>query len=138
MARDKLCAEPVDRVYSLLGLLGETARQALPIDYSAQNRNNPWPLFTSLGKFKLNTEGFQLFVLLSSSKVPEGVASWLPNLLGPGYSQNLYFERAGFPPDGYDSVRYQPAITTYPEKDEIEVHGLRLDKVDSFVKLPWT
>jgi hypothetical protein len=137
LAREKLCAEPVDRVYGLLGLMDRRARQALPVDYSAENRGNPWPLFTKLGKFVLDTDGFELFELLSSREVPEGAPSWLPNLLGPAENLALTFGGAGIPRDGYESLYYQPAIATYLERDEIDVRGLRLDRVDSVVELQW-
>ncbi len=51
------CAKPVDRIYSILGIVPEFVRWALPAECSEQSRCEYWKLWALAAKLALQANG---------------------------------------------------------------------------------
>lgn len=73
-------SEPVDRIYSLLGLADTVTKQVLVPNYSPEHRRDYWKLYLKAALSHLH-DGFQVRSLLqatSMKKLPQ-LPSWCPN-----------------------------------------------------------
>jgi hypothetical protein len=142
------CRETVDHVYGILGVLHESIRSQIPVDYSAENRENSAKLFTHVAKLMLEDVGpvnrFAIFWFMSSQSLP-GSPSWLPGYMYPPDGTALFMERAGLPKDpasAYYEARIASSLSTQPvprllHPDNIQVGGMVVDEVVDVVHLHW-
>ena len=141
------CREIVDRIYGTLGMLPETTKRQIRVDYSEKNRRQPSKLFTHVGKLALEETSplnrFMLFMFMSKPRMEE-TPSWLPGYMFPIEGQAIFMERAGLPKDS-DSPFYDAQISTslspHPvslrHPDNIKVGGMLIDEVADVVHLDW-
>jgi hypothetical protein len=148
MTRLLSCREIVDHIYGILGVLHERIRSQIPVDYSAENRENSAKLFTHVAKLMLEDVGpvnrFAIFWFMSSQSLP-GSPSWLPGYMYPPDGTALFMERAGLPKDpasAYYEARIASSLSTQPvprllHPDNIQVGGMVVDEVVDVVHLHW-
>ena len=79
--RLKEVTKPVDKVYGILGIVGEDMRSAIKVDY-VENDQQYWKAYVELAEQILTADdpGFWLLCMASSRERPEKLPSWCPNL----------------------------------------------------------
>ena len=72
MVRLKEVTKPVDKVYGLLGIVGEDMRSAIEVNY-AENDRQYWKAYVELAQQIVTTDdqGFWLLCMASSRERPE-------------------------------------------------------------------
>jgi len=151
-SRSRVVTEPVDRVYSLLGLdanLGLNYASLIPVNYSCEAKRRYINTYMDFGKAALRIEPMLFLLHMTSSQVrPDGLPSWCPNL-GSRMETNpfgLLYE-AGWPTTHHadaDSsklrclaahpkscVRGQTSVHTFPHSPNIQVWGTVADVIEA-------
>src|SRR5215469_5834467 len=80
MVRLKEVTKPVDKVYGLLGIVGEDVRNAIKVNY-AENDQQYWKAYVELAEQIITGDdpGFWLLCMASSRERPEQLPTWCPN-----------------------------------------------------------
>jgi len=94
--------EPVDRVYSMLGILSGDIRRQIIVDYSAKNRRDYWRTYVQLFKALLRQHG-TLYLLPVSTAAPSAKLPWCPDVNGMAerYDLHVVSTGAGLVPEGH-------------------------------------
>ena len=77
--RSQSVKEPVDRVYGLLGLMKESVKKEVVVDYSAESRVQYWRAYISLAKLIIRSHHLALLMSAASEERPPQLPSWVPN-----------------------------------------------------------
>jgi hypothetical protein len=72
--------EPVDRVYSVLGILSDDIRQQIIVDYSAKNRRDYWRTYVQLFKALLCRHGTLYLLPVWTAAPSTKLSSWCPDV----------------------------------------------------------
>ncbi|KAL8836532.1 MAG: hypothetical protein Q9170_002887 [Blastenia crenularia] len=80
-ARSRQTSEPVDKVYAVLGLVDNDARDQVPVDYSEEARKEFWNVYVNAVAVALRTGSGLGWLLMeaSSQEALQGLPSWCPN-----------------------------------------------------------
>jgi len=129
MVRLKEVTKPVDRVYGLLGIIGEDIRSAFKVDY-AENDRQYWKAYVELAEKIVTADGpgFWLLCMASSRERPEQLPTWCPNFnsLTPDYLDfgNQKW-RAGLGDKAADG-----GIRLIKDSSNLQIPGFQIDVVD--------
>ncbi|KAH7129238.1 heterokaryon incompatibility protein-domain-containing protein [Dactylonectria macrodidyma] len=88
LIRQRVCKEPVDKVYSILGLINPEVRAKIVIDYKI----DPWSIFIRLAQELLKHHGPDVFILAPSVERPPELPSWVPNLLSSPLMTHAWYK----------------------------------------------
>ncbi|MCJ1386581.1 hypothetical protein MMC17_009707 [Xylographa soralifera] len=142
--REKEVLKPIDKVYSILALITDEARQSLTVDYSLQDQF--WIPYLQLAGFLVTQDRcLQLLSAAQSVVKPEGLPSWCPNWNSVMPVSHIL---AAVRPRGWngDQVRfgYRAGIsstTSLPQtlrlkrSTQLEVTGFRIDRIKDSIYL---
>jgi hypothetical protein len=120
------CKEPVDRVYGLLGIMEQTIKQGIVVDYSDEARTQYWNLYVSVGKLMIRSGYIEMLVTADSEERPPQLPSWVPNW---NSAQMTYWSgehfSAGF--HGEDYTIIEDALI--PESNNLQLRGFRVGTI---------
>lgn len=135
MIRLKEITKPVDRVYGLLGILGENMRSAIKVDY-IENDQKYWKAYVDLAKeiVAADDRAYWLLCMASSSKRPQQLPTWCPNFNSSSADYLDFGDqnwRAGVAskPTQHDGIRFVKGFSN------IQVPGFLIDVVDEVVHI---
>ncbi|MCJ1439314.1 hypothetical protein MMC27_008706 [Xylographa pallens] len=144
IVREKEVLKPVDKVYSILALITDEARQSLTVDYSVQTQF--WIPYLQLGGF-LVTRGRCLELLSVAQSVvrPAGLPSWCPNwnsvmpvshILAAVRPRGWNGDQTKFGYTAGISATISLPQTVYVKRStQLEVMGFRIDRIKDFIYL---
>jgi hypothetical protein len=75
--------EPLDRVYGLFGIMNDSIRQKIRVDYTDAAKREYWNLYISIGRIMLETRGLDILITAESMTRPPRLPSWIPNWNSP-------------------------------------------------------
>ncbi len=131
--RLKEVTKPVDKVYGILGIVGEDVRSAIKVDY-VENDQQYWKAYVELAEQILTADdpGFWLLCMASSRERPEELPSWCPNLncLTANY---LDFGSQKWQAGIGDETAREGGIRLIEGSFNIQIPGFRIDVVDEVV-----
>lgn len=147
MTRSLECAQIVDRVYGVLGMLPDRYRDNITVDYTCGTTSHPEALFTQVGKLMLEERGalnrFVLLWILSRPRMPH-TPSWLPGYMYGLDGRALVMGRAGLPQDTTSSYCQSHILTSlsasfesFAHPDNIKIRGMLVDEVIEVVHQDW-
>jgi len=132
MVRLKEVTKPVDKVYGLLGIVGEEVRSAIKVNY-AENDQQYWKAYVELAEQIITGDdpGFWLLCMASSRERPEQLPTWCPNF------NSLTAEYLDF---GYQKWQAglgdkTGGIRLIRGSSSIQIPGFRIDVVDEVVHI---
>lgn len=140
--RCKKCTEPVDRLWSMLGLVHPHVRNEIPdlvsIDYSEDGRRHFWRPYIALAKRWIEEDStLMLLSRATSQEKPKELPSWCPNWASPEeYSTfgSVYTYQAGF----RSTEDRSPRVSVIPDSNNIQVRGFDVDEVADIVSASWS
>lgn len=103
-ARSRQASDTLDKVYAVLGLVDEDARNQVRVDYSEEARKDLWRVYVNAVRVALTHPNCGLSWLLmeaSSQETLQGLPSWCPNLSSrlKAFALPYQFSNAGGPSD---------------------------------------
>ena len=130
MVRLKEVTKPVDKVYGLLGIIGEDMRSAIKVNY-AENDRQYWRAYVELAEQIVTADdpGFWLLCMASSRERPEQLPTWCPNFnsLTPEY---LSFENQKWRAGLGDKAAEDGGIRLIKDSSSLQIPGFQIDVVD--------
>jgi hypothetical protein len=130
MVRFKEVTEPVDKVYGLLGIIGEDMRSAIKVNY-AENDRQYWRAYVELAEQILTADdpGFWLLCMASSRERPEQLPTWCPNFnsLTPEY---LDFGDQKWRAGLGEKAAEDGVIRLIKNSSSLQIPGFQIDVVD--------
>lgn len=139
LIRKQTSNEPLDYVYGILGLLPDSCRAKVIVDYSEEARKYYGRTYAQLFQALLVGMGDAALTFLNNIETPRGAPSWCPELRSitqPGYTSfQVSSIGAGCIPneDGYQTP--DVASFTIESADTISVKGAVVDTVAQVVRL---
>ncbi|MCJ1316715.1 hypothetical protein MMC15_002036 [Xylographa vitiligo] len=144
VVRGKEVLKPIDKVYSILALITDEARQSLTVDYSLQDKF--WIPYLQLASFLLTQNRcLQLLSAAQSVVRPESLPSWCPNWDSVLPVPHIL---ATVRPHGWNGDQakfgYMAGISTITSLEQtlylktstqLEVLGFRIDRIKDFIFL---
>ncbi|MCJ1282303.1 hypothetical protein MMC26_001626 [Xylographa opegraphella] len=146
VVRRKEVLKPIDKVYSILALIADEARQSLTVDYLLEDRF--WIPYLPLAGY-LVTQNRCLHLLSAAQSVvrPAGLPSWCPNWNAVMSVRHIL---AAVRPRGWDGDQakfgYMAGISTkisLPQalrlrtSTQLEVVGFKIDRIKDFIYLAY-
>jgi hypothetical protein len=137
--KERICTEPIDRVWAILGLLTKADRQAIRksrvIDYSVAGRRNYWKSFLGISKIQIKQDKRTALLLLSNdvahAKTPR-LPSWCPDW----QAQRLYVPFTSFHAGYPDSaILLCPAIVVTPGASLLKILGFVIDTIGQVAEM---
>jgi hypothetical protein len=130
MVRLKEVTKPVDKVYGLLGIIGEDMRSAIKVNY-AENDRQYWRAYVELAEQIVAADdlNFWLLCMASSRERPERLPTWCPNFnsLTPEYLDFWDQKwRAGLG----DKAAEDGGMRLIKESSSLQILGFQIDVVD--------
>lgn len=130
MVRLKEVTKPVDKVYGLLGIIGEDMRSAFEVNY-AENDRQYWKAYVELAEKIVTADdpGFWLLCMASSREKPEQLPTWCPNFnsLTPEY---LDFGNQKWRAGLGDKAAEDGGIRLIKDSSSLQIPGFQIDVVD--------
>lgn len=130
MVRLKEVTKPVDKVYGLLGIIGEDMRSAFKVNY-AENDRQYWKAYVELAEEIVTADdlGFWLLCMASSRERPEQLPTWCPNFnsLTPEY---LDFWNQKWRAGLGDKAAEDGGIRLIKDSSSLQIPGFQIDVVD--------
>ena len=130
MVRLKEVTKPVDKVYGLLGIIGEDMRSAFKVNY-AENDRQYWKAYVELAEKIVTADdpGFWLLCMASSRERPEQLPTWCPNFnsLTPEY---LDFGDQKWRAGLRDKAAEGGGIRLIKDSSSLQIPGFQIDVVD--------
>ncbi|OJD33764.1 heterokaryon incompatibility protein [Diplodia corticola] len=131
--------EPIDRIWSLLGLLEEGLKEEVAplIDYSNEGREQYWKTYLRFAKTLLRHDKSLAILSLSAYEEGSKLPSWCPDFSKPipyrtfNFEQNNY--RAGILENSHHRHLRIPEVLD-DDDQSLEISGFRLDAVSDVVK----
>ena len=134
MVRLKEVNKPVDRIYGLLGIVGEQIRSAITVDYE-KFEEHYWEVYVTVAQHILaNDAASWLFCMSSSKSRPAELPSWCPNLDSRSWNMLDFGNQAWRAGIGEQSNE-QAAMQFVPRSPQIKVKGFTLDIVNRVTHL---
>lgn len=135
-SRTKLCTKDVDRVYGVLGLLNESHRRHITVDYKLPTLE----VYLDISKFVIRTDPslYLLFCACTRSDMP-GLPSWCPNFSRNSKSHALgtVASRAGYWAGFRNLADLRTGLTIRPGSNSILAPGFKMDIVSEVVPADW-
>jgi hypothetical protein len=135
-SRTKLCTKDVDRVYGVLGLLNESHRRHITVDYKLSILD----VYLDIGKFVIRTDPslYLLFCACTRSDMP-GLPSWCPNFSRNSKSNPLgtVASRAGYWAGFRNLADLRTGLAICPGSNSILAQGFKMDIVSEVVPADW-
>jgi len=130
MVRLKEVTKPVDKVYGLLGIIGEDVRSAIKVNY-AENDRQYWKAYVELAEqiVTADDQGFWLLCMASSRERPEQLPTWCPNFnsLTPEY---LDFGNQKWQAGFGKKAAEDGGIRLIKDSSSLQIPGFQIDVVD--------
>lgn len=141
LGRRKECKYPIDRVYGLLGFaVGDTFREAIPVDYSPDTLACYWKTFILFGKAAITSSpGLRLLSIAYSEHRLADLPSWCPDLsvCGGTFVMSRQYRAWTLPESDASFSDFTENVTTNPGNARaIEITGAQLDVIDSVSPCP--
>ncbi|MCJ1378676.1 hypothetical protein MMC17_001775 [Xylographa soralifera] len=134
MVRLKEVTKPIDKVYGLLGLLDDSLREAIHINY-AKYESSYWEVYLDVAKYIASTDwSFWLLSMASSTERPKMLPSWCPNL-NSTIPEILDFSSQQWSAGIIRGKTYGAGFSTIPDSPHIRVSGFVIDVVQAVVYL---
>jgi hypothetical protein len=135
MVRLKEVTKPVDKVYGLLGIIGEDMRSAIQVNY-AENDRQYWKAYVELAEQIVTADdpGFWLLCMASSRERPEQLPTWCPNFnsLTPEY---LDFGNQKWRAGLGDKAAEDGGIRLIKDSSSLQIPGFQIDVVDEVLHI---
>lgn len=132
--------KPIDRVYGFLGILEESAREAVTVDYSEESQREYWRPYLQLGRYIVEHD-IHHYILEEASSVdrPAGLPTWCPNLNSPFPELSLLTSVEGFKAGWSNSRPPQHNVKFAANTNNLEMPGFAIDRIEVLVVLgrPW-
>jgi hypothetical protein len=138
LARQRMCKEPIDRIWAVLGLFHPQLREAILsigcTDYSLIGKAQFWRSYIDLAKWVILRDETLAWLSIAASEKPPEIPSWCPNWAAPEAYPS--FASINFYSSGYDSLTpRQSRVLLVPNLDKIQVPGFRIDKVKKVIDM---
>ena len=135
MVRLKEVSKPVDKIYGLLGLLGEDVRNTIVVDYR-ENEKKYWNAYIEVAKYVLrnNSQAFWLLSMASSRQRPSELPSWCPNFASD-IPEKLDFSHQNWRAGKMREDSQIHGISIVEDTNYIKVAGFVVDEVARVVNL---
>lgn len=138
LARQRMCKEPIDRIWAVLCLFHPQLREAILsigcIDYSPIGKAQFWRSYIDLAKWVIVRDKTLAWLSIAASEKPPEIPSWCPNWAAT--ETYPYFASINFYSSGYDSLTpRQSRVLLVPNSDKIQVPGSRIDKVKKVIDI---
>jgi hypothetical protein len=131
----RLCSDPRDKVYALLGMTWSSFKRHVQISYSNDSDREVLEAFIEYAKACIMEKVPTILQLVAGKPRIHGLPSWCPNLHSvPKASIRNIFDgslRAGMAADEPARERFRGKI--YPESSKLSVTGFRVDTVTEVV-----
>jgi hypothetical protein len=138
VTRNKLCKEPVDKVYGLLALMAPAVSDLVVVDYSPASRNNYWALYARFFKLLLRNQGLDAFGLTPSTSRHPSLPSWCPDLSQPCSMESVSWQFSKDKPNNLFEMSSVPSLPkTGYHAQILAVNGIAMDRVVSVFNLRW-
>lgn len=143
-SRNQLCGEPVDRVYAILGLVGDYMRENIKIDYSEENKEQYWRVYLQFHRLLISLflDGGYLFTTITSgshtSTTPDPLPSWCPELVNPQHISRPYLPQPGagsIPSCAEWKPDYRMIEPCNSNLSILHVTGVRVDLIKTIIPL---
>lgn len=134
ISRQKMVTENVDKVYGIMGLMGQRLRSKIRVDYSPENRREFWRLYVDVCMLALEEDGFGILDMLATPSRHSALPSWCPDLRynvgvgGPGGAFNASFVT-------HPHAQIPKPVERIAGSNEIIWRGMEMDSIQHIVKL---
>ena len=133
IADSKLCSDPRDKVYAMLGMTWSSFKNRVQISYSNDSDREILETFIEYGKACIEEKLPEIFQLVARRSRMPGLPSWCPNLYSNPKTSfiNPFNARAGIAADDYPGERLEGTIL--PGSSKLGVTGFRVDTISKIV-----
>ena len=139
LIRKQISNEPLDYVYGVLGLLPDSCRARVVVDYSEESRKYYVRTYAQLFQALLEWMADAALMFLNNIETPPGAPSWCPelrNISQPGYSSfQISDGGAGCNPNGGGLRTPGAPKFSLVSANTISVRGAIVDSVAKVVRL---
>jgi hypothetical protein len=136
-SRFRVCTEPVDHLWGILGLMDQVTRDEIQssewVDYTDTGKSQFWRSYIKFARWMVQRDqSLYTFSAARSLLKPQQIPSWCPNWASP---QKEYRFPWYIYSSGYNDVESRKlGITVQPEGDGVRVPGFRIDIIHQVVE----